>query len=74
MDLDPDAVGALLVDRRLVRIALMRSTIHLVTAADAIGLRPLVEPVIVRSTAATSASTSSGVDIEALVAARAARS
>jgi hypothetical protein len=32
-------------DREAVRIALMRSTIHLVTAADCLWLRPLVQPV-----------------------------
>ena len=69
VDLDPDAVGALLVERRLVRIALMRSTIHLVTAADAIGMRPLVEPVIVRSTSGNFGKHLVGVDLDALVAA-----
>ena len=38
----------LLVDRRVVRLALMRGTIHLVTARDAWGLRPLVQPVMDR--------------------------
>lgn len=69
VDLDADAVGALLVERKLVRIALMRSTIHLVTAADAIGMRPLVEPVIVRSTSGNFGKHLVGVDLAALVAA-----
>ena len=68
-DFDPVAVGQLLVDRRLVRIALMRSTIHLVTAEDAIGLRPLVEPVIVRSTSGNFGKHLVGLDLDALVAA-----
>jgi hypothetical protein len=46
----PAATSRLLDDGDIVRIALMRSTIHLVTADDARWLRPLVEPVIVRST------------------------
>jgi hypothetical protein len=43
-DFDPEALSALLAERRAVRIALMRSTIHLVSARDAWGLRPLVQP------------------------------
>ena len=39
----------LLVSRRLVRIALMRSTIHLVTDADYLAWRELIAPVIDRS-------------------------
>lgn len=46
----PDEVVDLLTGRQAVRIALMRSTIHLVTDADSLGLRPLVQPVIERST------------------------
>ena len=46
--LEPEAVGDLLETRRLVRVALMRSTIHLVTAEDCLALRPLVQPVIER--------------------------
>src|SRR3982751_6190566 len=42
----PDATAQLLAEGEIVRIALMRSTIHLVTADDARWLRPLVEPVI----------------------------
>jgi hypothetical protein len=38
----------LLVDRSVVRLALMRGTIHLVTARDAWDLRPLVQPVMDR--------------------------
>ena len=35
-------------DRSVVRLALMRGTIHLVTARDAWDLRPLVQPVMDR--------------------------
>ena len=38
--------GALLEARQLVRIVVMRGTIHLVTAADALFLRPLMQPVL----------------------------
>ncbi|ONI87763.1 hypothetical protein ALI22I_21510 [Saccharothrix sp. ALI-22-I] len=44
----PDQAADLLVDRELVRIAVMRSTIHLVTAEDARKLRPVVQPVLER--------------------------
>jgi len=42
----PDVLAALLEDRKVVRIALMRATIHLVSADDCFALRPLVQPVL----------------------------
>jgi Winged helix DNA-binding domain len=42
----PDELGRLLEERRVVRIALMRSTIHLVSADDCLVLRPLMQPVL----------------------------
>jgi hypothetical protein len=44
----PAATSELLGCGSLVRMALMRSTIHLVTLDDAVWLRPLLEPVIER--------------------------
>lgn len=41
----PDELSELMLDRRVVRIALMRSTIFLVTARDAWALRPLIQAV-----------------------------
>jgi Winged helix DNA-binding domain len=61
-DCRPQDVAALLVDRRLVRIVLMRSTIHLVTAADAAGLRPLIQPVLDRGLAGGFGRALAGVD------------
>ena len=43
---DPTPVADAVTDGRLVRIVVMRGTIHLVTAADAATLRPLVQPVL----------------------------
>ncbi|GAB3964263.1 hypothetical protein GCM10027615_06470 [Plantactinospora veratri] len=43
-DCRPEAVAELLTTREAVRIALMRSTIHLVTATDALALRPCCNP------------------------------
>src|SRR3954452_22371389 len=42
----PRALGDLLERREAVRMVVMRSTIHLVSAADCRTLRPLVQPVI----------------------------
>jgi hypothetical protein len=47
----PDALGGLLVDRRVVRIVVMRATLHLVTADDCLLLRPLMQPVLDRELA-----------------------
>jgi hypothetical protein len=44
----PDRVSTMVDQRELVRIALMRSTIHLVTPDDCLTLRPLVQPVLDR--------------------------
>jgi hypothetical protein len=44
-DFDPVALGEALERRELVRIALQRSTLHLVTADDAVALRPVLDPV-----------------------------
>jgi hypothetical protein len=44
----PDDLAELIVDRRVVRIALMRGTIHLVSASDCLLLRPLLQPVLDR--------------------------
>lgn len=41
----PEELSDLIVERRVVRLALMRSTIFLVTAGDAWAIRPLVQPV-----------------------------
>jgi hypothetical protein len=47
----PDELSRLLVERRVVRTTVMRATIHLVTADDALLLRPLVQPVLDRELA-----------------------
>jgi len=44
----PERLAELIVDRRVVRIALMRSTVHLATATDARMLRPVLQPAMTR--------------------------
>jgi hypothetical protein len=44
-DFRPEELSRLLLDRQVVRIALMRGTVHLVTARDCLGLRPIVQPI-----------------------------
>ena len=46
---DPGELGDLLTGRRVVRIALMRSTIHLVSADDCLFLRPLLAGFLARA-------------------------
>lgn len=58
----PEVLAGLLTDRRAVRIALMRSTIHLVTASDCVGLRPLMQPVLERGLMGNTARELDGID------------
>ena len=50
---DPAELDALMTSRAVVRTQLMRTTIHTVTAADALALRPLLQPVLDRTFAGT---------------------
>jgi Winged helix DNA-binding domain len=45
----PEALSRMILDRQAVRVALMRNTLHLVTAEDCLKLRPLVQPIIGRN-------------------------
>lgn len=65
----PECLAEMLINRQTVRIALMRSTIHLVTARDCLWLRPLTQPVIERSAKGSFGRHWTGLDIEAVVAA-----
>jgi hypothetical protein len=66
---DPVAAGALLESRDLVRLPVMRSTIHLLTADDALALRPLIHPPEARWTVGPFGKNLVGVDRAELVAA-----
>ena len=65
---DPKLTAELLTGREIVRVALMRSTIHLVIARDCLALRPLVQPVIERGLKGTYGRSLAGLDREAFTA------
>ena len=50
---DPAELDGLMTSRAVVRTQLMRTTIHTVTAADALGAAPLLQPVLDRTFAGT---------------------
>jgi hypothetical protein len=66
---DPAELDELMTTRRVVRTQLMRTTIHTVTAADALALRPLLQPVLDRTFASTAwGQRLRGSDVAAVVA------
>ncbi|MFD6100201.1 winged helix DNA-binding domain-containing protein [Nocardiopsis flavescens] len=66
-DLDPHRVGAMLTDGGLVRVTLMRGTLHLVTPRDCRFLRPTVQPAIDRGfSASRHGRATRGLDLDAL--------
>ena len=62
----PGDLAALITDRGVVRIALMRGTIHLVSARDCLELRRLLEPVFERWFRSTYAKQLAGADLAAV--------
>ncbi|TCN34384.1 winged helix DNA-binding protein [Kribbella sp. VKM Ac-2500] len=71
VDFQPDELSQLMHDRTVVRLSLMRSTIHLVTADDALGIYPLLRVVHQRNLASnqTLAPLRASIDLDALTAA-----
>jgi Winged helix DNA-binding domain len=69
VDFDPSAFGELLETRQVVRLSMMRSTIHLVSARDAIALRPLVQSVGERGALSAYGKYWAGLDLDAVAAA-----
>lgn len=65
----PDDLAELLLDRSVVRIALMRGTIHLVSARDCVMLRPLTQPVLDRALKTLFGAQLPGADTGAIAAA-----
>jgi hypothetical protein len=68
-DFQPSELARLINERKVVRIALMRSTIHSVTAEDCLALRPLVQPVLERGHQGAFARHLDGLDLEKIGAA-----
>jgi Winged helix DNA-binding domain len=68
-DFRPADLATLLTDRKVVRIALMRSTIHLVSGRDCRMLRPLVQPVLDRGVVGAYGAPLDGLDLAAIGAA-----
>ena len=66
---EPAALAAMLTEREAVRVALMRSTLHLVTAADCLALRPVIAPVLARTFRTQFGRRLEGVDVGEVVAA-----
>jgi Winged helix DNA-binding domain len=66
----PDGLADLLLHRRVVRIVVMRATIHLVSADDCLLLRPLMQPVLDRELARHPeyGPALAGVDLDAVLA------
>lgn len=62
-----DAVGPLMTERRVLRMVLMRGTLHLVSARDARALRPLTQPLL-DSYLRTRAADLAGIDLDAVTA------
>jgi hypothetical protein len=62
----PEHLAELLTSRDVVRIALMRGTIHLVSTDDALWLRPLMQPVLDRALATNFGKRLPGVDLAAV--------
>jgi hypothetical protein len=66
----PDALATLIVERRALRMGLLRTTLHLVTDRDALSLYPVIHPVLARAwTSSPFIKRLHGVDVEAVVAA-----
>ncbi|WP_410769724.1 winged helix DNA-binding domain-containing protein [Fontibacillus sp. BL9] len=64
-----DELSRLLRDKQAVRLALMRSTLHLVSARDALRLRPWVQPVLDRGLKGSFGRQLAGLNADAVAAA-----
>jgi hypothetical protein len=63
---EPGELGAAVAEGAAVRIALQRSTIHLVTAADCVTLRPVLQSTLERQARSAFGTRLAGVDLDAL--------
>lgn len=72
VEFEPAELSDLVADRRAVRMSLMRATIHLVSADDALALRPVMQPALERDVYPNSTygrHRLAGLDMEAVLAA-----
>lgn len=67
VDFQPAELSELLLGRHVVRIVLMRGTVHLVSAADCLTLRPLTQPLLTRYLETAYGEGIAGVDAEAVL-------
>jgi hypothetical protein len=68
---EPATLSELVAERRAIRMSLMRATIHLVTADDALSLRPVMQPALERDVYPNSTygrARLAGLDMDALLA------
>lgn len=68
-DFQPSDLASLISERKVIRVALMRSTIHLVPSDDALAWRPVLQPAVERMYWSTYGRFLEGVDRFALAAA-----
>jgi hypothetical protein len=70
-EFDPHELGRMVAEREAVRVPLLRTTLHLVTARDCLGLAPLLRPVLERGfwTGTPFGRKVKGIDIDAVLAA-----
>ena len=69
-DFQTDDLAQLITDRNAVRMSLFRATIHLVSARDALAVRPIIQPALARlfQSASPFGKQLTGVDLERLLA------
>jgi hypothetical protein len=65
-DFDPEELAELVAARKVARIALMRWTLHAVTARDCLALRPVLQSVIERRLKASFGRDLADIDLDAL--------
>jgi len=63
-DFEPEELSSLISSRRVVRMGLMRSTIHLVTAQDSLAFRPVLQPIMDRGLQGSFGRQLMGVDLD----------
>jgi hypothetical protein len=69
-DFRADELGTILAERQVVRLGLMRTTLHLVSADDALALWPVMQPALARAWSSSAFRKQlEGVDIDAVVSA-----